>query len=172
MAEIINTVDSTGNRGGEMEKLAAHQQGVLHEAFSIFIFNKLGELLLQQRAIGKYHSGGLWTNTCCSHARVGENISTAVHRRLQEEMGFDTELEEVFTFTYKVAFDNGLTEHEFDHVFIGNYEGEIKPDADEVESYKWVNIAKLKGYIEHHPEKYTYWLKIILGSDQFNKITL
>src|SRR5437868_2002286 len=117
---------------GSMEKLAAHQQGLLHRAFSIFIFNDNGELLLQQRAIDKYHSGGLWTNTCCSHPQPGEETIVAAQRRLKEEMGFTTSIKKVFDFVYKAEFGNGLIEHEFDHVFAGNYNGEIEYNKDEV----------------------------------------
>src|SRR5258708_5798594 len=118
-----------------MEKLEVHQKGLLHRAFSIFIFNRKGEMLLQQRALNKYHNGGLWTNACCSHPAPGEKTLTAATRRLKEEMGFTTALEKAFDFTYKVSFENGLTENEFDHVFTGRYEGSIEPNPDEVKDY-------------------------------------
>lgn len=136
MQEIINTVDEAGNRIGSLEKIEAHVKGVLHEAFSIFIFNSQNKLLLQKRAEKKYHSGGLWTNTCCGHARVGESLHNAATRRLNEEMGITTPIKEVFHFTYKASFSNGLTEHEFDHVFIGYYNDLIKPNPDEADDCK------------------------------------
>ena len=117
---------------GTMEKMEVHERGLLHRAFSVFIFNKAGEMLLQQRALSKYHSGGLWTNACCSHPRPGEKTEDAAARRLFEELGFGTELRFAFSFTYKAAFDNGLTEHEFDHVFVGHFDGPLRPDPKEV----------------------------------------
>src|SRR5687768_14206462 len=124
---------------GTMEKLEAHQKGLLHRAFSVFVVNKNGEMLLQQRAQDKYHSGGLWTNTCCSHPLPGENVLDASHRRLMEEMGFDCPLREIFSFTYRAEFDNGLTEHEFDHVFFGEYDGEVIPDTAEVQATRYLS---------------------------------
>ena len=112
-----------------MEKMEAHKKGLLHRAFSVFIFNGKGEMLLQQRALNKYHSGGLWTNACCSHPMPGEKTEDAADRRLKEELGFETPLEKIFDFVYKAEFDNGLTEYEFDHVFAGEYEGEIKCES-------------------------------------------
>ena len=125
MLEEVVLVNEKDEAIGTMEKMAAHEKALLHRAFSVFVFNKNGDLLMQQRAHSKYHSGGLWTNTCCSHPRPGEHVADAANRRLQEEMGFTTSLNKAFDFTYKAAFDNGLTEHEFDHVFIGIYEGPI-----------------------------------------------
>ena len=125
-------VDQQDNPTGSCEKLEAHQKGLLHRAFSVFIFNKKGEMLLQQRAVNKYHSGGLWTNACCSHPAEGEDTIAAAHRRLLEEMGFDTPVEKVFDFVYKADFDNGLTEYEFDHVFVGEYSGAINFNKEEV----------------------------------------
>lgn len=140
--------------------METHRKGKLHRAFSIFVFNNENEMLLQQRAIKKYHSGGLWTNTCCSHPRPDENISKAAHRRLREEMGFDTELNEAFSFTYFADLDKGLKEHEYDHVFIGNYDGDINPNPDEVESFKWIDMDVLKRDIKENPKNYTEWFKI------------
>ena len=122
-------VDTNDMSTGTMEKMEAHEKAILHRAFSVFIFNAKGELLLQQRATDKYHSGGLWTNSCCSHPRPGEDTLRAAYRRLREEMGFETELQKVFDFVYKASFENGLTEYEFDHVFVGEYDGIIEPDA-------------------------------------------
>jgi isopentenyl-diphosphate delta-isomerase len=160
----INLVDSTGKRIGTIEKLEAHKVGKLHEAFSIFVINRKGETLLQRRALHKYHSGGLWTNTCCSHPRVGEKIQEAVHRRLQEEMGFDCELTELYAFEYRAeGLANGLIEHEYDHVFLGRSEAkDIKINPDEVHEYKWISFPDLKRDVHAHPEKYTAWLLIIL----------
>ncbi len=145
---------------GTMEKLEAHQKGLLHRAFSVFIVNSAGEMLLQQRAQDKYHSGGLWTNTCCSHPLPGEDTLAASHRRLVEEMGFDCELKEVFSFTYRAEFDNGLTEHEFDHVLIGQYDGEIQPDSTEVMNYKFASPDEIRFLLLTEPETFTHWFHI------------
>lgn len=158
--ETVILVDHDDNEIGLEEKMKAHKDAVLHRAFSIFIFNKKDELLLQQRADGKYHSGGLWTNTCCSHPRQGETIYQAAHRRLQEEMGFDTELKEIFSFTYKAELDNELSEYEFDHVLVGRYDNTFSFNRNEVQSIKWIDINKLREDIDIHPEKYTVWFKI------------
>jgi isopentenyl-diphosphate Delta-isomerase len=145
---------------GVAEKMEAHQKGLLHRAFSIFIFNIKGEMLLQQRAIKKYHSGGLWTNACCSHPYVNQQIQKAAENRLQEEMGFTTPLQKAFTFTYKASFENGLTEHEYDHVFIGEHNGTILPSAEEVEDYCYKTINEIEEEIITFPTKYTEWFKI------------
>lgn len=145
---------------GTMEKMEAHRKGLLHRAFSVFIFNSKGEMLLQQRALNKYHSGGLWTNACCSHPRPGEATIAAATRRLQEEMGFTTQLEKIFDFTYKKEFDNGLTEFEFDHVFTGSYENAIVSDADEVHDYCYKPMQAIKDSLASHPAKYTAWFHI------------
>ena len=171
MQEMIHLVDTEGKVTGAIEKLEAHQKGLLHEAFSIFVFNDKKELLLQRRAIEKYHSGGLWTNTCCSHPRSGEDLYTAVHRRMIEEMGFDIpEIKRVYAFIYNVPLDKGLTEHEYDHVFVGQYSGEIiSPNSEEVCDYKWISIDELKNDAELHLENYTEWIKIILKDENFMK---
>lgn len=143
-----------------MEKMEAHEKGLLHRAFSVFVFNSKGEWLLQQRADDKYHSPGLWTNTCCSHPQPGETVAQAAQRRLQEEMGFVTDLEKRFHFTYKADFDNGLTEHEFDHVFTGVYNGPIEPDQREVKSYRFVSSDLLKTQLQAEPHRFTAWFKI------------
>ena len=158
MEEVI-LVDTNDSEIGKMEKMQAHIEGRLHRAFSIFVFNSKGELLLQQRENGKYHSGGLWTNTCCSHPRVGEDIKEAVHRRLKEEMGFDCDLSEKKTFLYHAKFDNNLIEHELDHIFIGYYNGVPIPNKEEVENWKWISTKDLKKELEAEPDKFTYWFK-------------
>ena len=159
MDEVI-LVDEHDTPVGTMEKLQAHQEGRLHRAFSAFIFNAKGELMLQKRAAAKYHSGGLWTNTCCSHQRPGEDTISAAHRRLQEEMGFDCAMKEIYAFAYRVAFENGLIEHEYDHVLIGTTDVEPKLNPEEADEWKWVSIPALREDIAQHPEKYTYWLRI------------
>ena len=145
---------------GTMEKMEAHLTGSLHRAFSIFIFNTKGEMLLQQRAATKYHNGGLWTNACCSHPAPGEATFDAANRRLQEEMGFTTQLEKAFGFIYEASFDNGLTEHEFDHVFIGTYDGEIKVNSAEVKDYCFKTMDEVDSSLQTHPQKFTAWFKI------------
>ena len=145
---------------GTIEKMEAHQKALLHRAFSVFIFNSKGEMLLQQRALNKYHSGGLWTNACCSHPYEGQEIQAAAEKRLQEEMGFTIPLTKVFDFIYKAPFDNGLTEHEFDHVFMGKYDDTILPDKSEVENYCFMSIEGIKESMQLYPEKYTVWFKI------------
>ena len=159
--ERVILVDENDKEIGSEEKMEAHRTGKLHRAFSIFTFNSKGEMLLQQRAKNKYHSGGLWANTCCSHPRLGETLEEAIHRRLKEEMGFDCELKEIFSFIYKDTVGT-LTEHELDHVFIGMYDGEVHPNPGEVDDYKWVTIESLKEHVKTHPEAYTEWFKIAL----------
>jgi isopentenyl-diphosphate delta-isomerase len=159
--EYVILVNENDQEIGKMEKQEAHEKGLLHRAFSVFIFNDQKELLLQQRALTKYHSAGLWTNTCCSHPRVNETIVEAAHRRLQEEMGFDCFLDVKTSFIYKADFDNGLTEHEFDHVLVGNFNGEVIINSAEVASYKWVELDWLKQDMVKNPNTYTAWFKII-----------
>ncbi|MDA8893352.1 isopentenyl-diphosphate Delta-isomerase [Flavobacteriaceae bacterium] len=161
MEENVILVDVLDNQLGLMPKMEAHEKAVLHRAFSVFIFNDEGELMLQQRAAHKYHSPLLWTNTCCSHQRDGESNIEAGKRRLIEEMGFKTNLKEIFSFVYKAPFDNGLTEHELDHVMIGNFNGTPKINPDEVASYKWMTLEEVKKDIELQPKLYTAWFKII-----------
>ncbi len=160
MAEQVILVDEQDNPVGTMEKMEAHRKGLLHRAFSIFIFNDKDEMLIHQRAHSKYHSGGLWTNACCSHPREGETVLEAGHRRLQEEMGFDTELKEIFQFTYKAALDNELTEHEFDHVLVGKFNDAPNLNPEEVASYKYVSLEEIRNELIEKPEKYTEWFKI------------
>jgi len=159
--EQVILVDENDNQIGLMPKMEAHEKALLHRAFSVFVFNDNNELMLQQRALHKYHSPGLWTNTCCSHQREGESNLEAGKRRLQEEMGFVTELEETTSFIYKAPFDNGLTEHEYDHIMIGYYNDEPNINEDEVAAWKWMNLEDVKVDMSLHPEKYTAWFKII-----------
>lgn len=153
-------VDEHDVQTGIMEKMEVHQKALLHRAFSIFVFNEKGEMLLQKRANKKYHSGGLWTNACCSHPQPGEETLAAAQIRLQEEMGFNAALKKAFDFIYKAAFDNGLTEHEFDHVFIGTYNGTIVPNTEEVSDYCFKSVEEIRNSIQSHPQKYTEWFKI------------
>jgi len=162
MGEFVVLVDEKDNEVGTMDKLKAHEEGLLHRAFSILVFNSRNELLLQQRAKSKYHCGGLWTNTCCSHPRQGEPLEQAIHRRLKEEMGFDCQLKEEFSFIYKATFDNGLTEHELDHVFIGHYDADPVINKDEVEAFKWISLPDLREDMLANPEKYTPWFITII----------
>lgn len=159
--EQVVLVDEKNNALGLMPKLEAHQKGILHRAFSVFIFNDKKELMLQQRAAHKYHSPLLWTNTCCSHQREGETNLEAGKRRLFEEMGFSVELKEVFSFVYHAPFDNGLTEHELDFVMVGYFNEEPAINKEEVEDWKWMSLKEVKQDIEEHPEFYTAWFKII-----------
>lgn len=159
--EQVILVDTNDNQIGLMPKMEAHEKAVLHRAFSVFIFNDNGELMLQQRASEKYHSPLEWTNTCCSHQRDGETSLEAGKRRLQEEMGFECELEEIFTFIYKAPFENGLTEHELDHVMIGKYNESPIINKDEVEAYKWMTLEGVNVDMELQPKIYTAWFRII-----------
>ena len=159
--ENVILVNENDEQIGLMEKIEAHEKALLHRAFSVFILNSKGELMLQQRALHKYHSPGLWTNTCCSHQRDGESNITAGKRRLQEEMGFVTELAETVSFIYKAPFDNGLTEHEYDHVMTGTYNDEPVINPEEVASWKWMDVQAVKNDIAVHPDEYTAWFKII-----------
>lgn len=169
MEEQVILVDINDNPLGLMPKMEAHEKALLHRAFSVFVFNNKGELMLQQRAAHKYHSPLLWTNTCCSHQRNGETNIEAGKRRLQEEMGFVCDLKEVFSFVYKAPFDNGLTEHELDHVMIGFFEGEPNINPDEVASYKWMFLEDVKSDIENNPHLYTAWFQIIF-KESYSKL--
>ena len=159
--EKVILVNEKDEPQGLMPKMEAHEKGLLHRAFSVFVMNGKGQTMIQQRARDKYHSPGLWTNTCCSHQREGEASVDAGKRRLMEEMGFTTALEEVFSFIYHAPFDNGLAEHEFDHVLIGKYEDDPRPNPAEVAAWKWVYPEDIKKDMELHPELYTAWFKII-----------
>lgn len=168
MVVLVNEQDQ---QIGLMEKIEAHEKGLLHRAFSVFILNDANELLLQKRALSKYHSPGLWTNTCCSHPKDNENIINAGNRRLKEEMGFQTELKPFLSFIYKAKFENGLTEHEFDHVLIGKYNDEPLINFAEVCDWKWVDLEGLSLDIINNSENYTVWFKIIFKK-YHNKIKL
>jgi len=170
MEEHVILVDEQDNQLGLMPKMEAHEKAVLHRAFSVFIFNSDGDLMLQQRAAHKYHSPLLWTNTCCSHQRDGESNIEAGKRRLLEEMGFSTELKEVFSFIYKAPFDNGLTEHELDHVMVGYFDGVPEVNPEEVASFKWMSLKAIKEDIELHPNLYTAWFKIIF-KESYSKLS-
>lgn len=161
--ELVVLVNEKDEKIGLMPKLEAHEKGALHRAFSVFIFNDKGEMLLQQRALHKYHTPGLWANTCCSHQRDGETSIEAGVRRLQEEMGFTTELTYHKSFVYKASFDNGLTEHENDHIMTGHYNEDPIINPEEVADFKWASISDILMDIELHPEKYTAWFKIIMS---------
>ncbi len=161
--EYVILVNNDDEPLGTMEKMEAHEQAELHRAFSVFIFNTKGELLLQQRAGHKYHSPLLWTNTVCSHPRQGEKTAAAAHRRIVEEMGFDCEFNEVFSFVYKADVGQGLTEHEFDHVFIGVSDEIPLPYPDEVENWKYINLEDLEIDVEENGDQYTVWFKIALA---------
>ena len=159
--EKVVLVDKKDNPIGTMSKIKAHKEAVLHRAFSVFILNQKGELMLQKRALHKYHSPGLWTNTCCSHQRKGEDNITAGKRRLKEEMGFSTPLETLFSFIYKAPFENGLTEHELDHVLLGYYEKSPKINLDEVAEWRWMDLESVAKSIKEIPDDFTVWFKII-----------
>ncbi|MGO4818146.1 isopentenyl-diphosphate Delta-isomerase [Flavobacterium sp. W22_SRS_FP1] len=163
--ENVILVNKEDQQIGLMPKLEAHEKAVLHRAFSVFVLNSKNEIMLQQRAQHKYHSPLLWTNTCCSHQREGETNIQAGTRRLFEEMGFKTDLKELFHFIYKAPFDNGLTEHELDHVMIGYYDKNPQINPEEAEDWKWMNIEEVKSDMRLHPESYTVWFKIIF--DEF-----
>ncbi len=162
--EEVILVDENDNSVGYETKLKAHEDGgKLHRAFSVFVFDAAGKLLLQRRAKSKYHFGGLWTNTCCSHPRKGERLEDAVRARLQQEFGFDVEVREVFSFVYRALdVESGLTEYEYDHVFYGEFDGEPRPSPDEIEDWKWVGLVELVADLESNPHDYTPWFKIAL----------
>lgn len=163
-SQLIALIDTQDNVIDYAEKQFVHEEGLLHRAFSIIVFNTKGEILLHQRANTKYHTPGLWTNTCCSHLLEGRSMEECVHERLQLEMGFDCELTFQFPFTYKIKFDNGLTEYETDHVYFGKWEGDPNPDIEEVMAYKWIKPEELLKDLKSNPDKYTYWFKHILNN--------
>ncbi|MBC7863312.1 MAG: isopentenyl-diphosphate Delta-isomerase [Bacteroidia bacterium] len=166
--EQVILVNERDEETGLMEKMEAHEKGLLHRAFSVFVFNDKNEMLLQRRAMTKYHSAGLWTNACCSHPRPGEKNEEAANRRLLEEMGFSIPLQKKFSFIYKAELENKLTEHELDHVFSGIYNGDVKPDAEEVMEWAWKNVADIKEEIKIQPGQFTEWFKLILKDQQVN----
>jgi len=161
MDQVI-LVDERDREIGTADKLAAHREGRLHRAFSVLVVSPQGHLLLQRRHIEKYHSGGLWTNACDGHPLPGEPIADAAHRRLREEMGFDCPLEHLFAFTYEAALDHDLMEHEYDHVFLGTYAGDVAPDLVEVAEWTWVEPAELQRRVQEHPEEYAVWFRLVL----------
>ncbi len=165
--EQVILVNEKDEKIGLMSKQEAHEKALLHRAFSVFIFNDKNELMLQQRALHKYHSPGLWTNTCCSHQRDGEKTIEAGKRRLMEEMGFTAELKETTSFIYKASFDNGLTEHEFDHILLGNFNDDPVINENEVASWKWMSLEAIQNNIKDFPEHYSAWFKIIF--EKFHK---
>jgi isopentenyl-diphosphate Delta-isomerase len=158
--EKIVLVDEQDRAVGVEEKIRVHQLGALHRAFSVFVVNAEDQLMMQRRALTKYHSRGLWSNTCCGHPRPDELLEQAARRRLKEEMGFDSPLTELFAFVYRAELEDGLVENEYDHVLLGCFEGIPEPDPAEVVEWKWVNLATLSVDIEEHPESYTYWFRI------------
>lgn len=159
--EYVVLVDENDRVIGQMEKMQAHVEARLHRAFSVFIFNSQGQMLIHRRAVEKYHSGGLWTNACCSHPHPGETYAEAAHRRLPQEMGFDCEIEERFHFTYCRKLDKGLTENELDHVFTAVYEGEIVANPAEVSEWKYLALDELRQSLIEQPELYTEWFRIV-----------
>lgn len=165
---LVNEFDEEIGSG---EKLMVHQQALMHRAFSVLIFNSQNELLIHQRAEGKYHSSSLWTNTCCGHPNEGEGISEAAHRRLGEEMGFVCDLSFLYKFHYIAHFENGLTENEIDHVFIGYYEGNFEVNPDEVQNYAWKSVEEIREEVSDNPERFTFWFKEILKNKAFQEFT-
>jgi isopentenyl-diphosphate Delta-isomerase len=145
---------------GLMEKMEAHRKGLLHRAFSVFIFDEQGRMLLQQRALAKYHGGGLWTNACCSHPYPDEPVDVAARRRLKEELGFTVPVDEIFAFTYRAEVENGLVEHEYDHVFAGHFSGALEPNPDEVAGYRYASLDEIRESLQTGPEAYTTWFRI------------
>ena len=171
MKEFVILVDENDTAWGKMEKQEAHELGLMHRAFSVFIFNSKNELLLQQRAEGKYHSPGVWTNTCCSHPRFGEDTGEAAKRRLMEEMGIDSEIFPVFSFIYEAQFSNGLSENEFDHVLFGFSDEKPRPLASEVKDFKYMDLEKLAVELDKFPDKYSEWLKACFSQVQNNLLS-
>jgi isopentenyl-diphosphate delta-isomerase len=169
-AERVILVDERDRELGSVEKLRAHREGALHRAFSVFVFDGVGRLLLQRRARGKYHSGGLWSNTACGHPRPGEPTPAAARRRLREEMSIDCELREAFEFIYRAELGGSLVEHEYDHVFVGMCEAEPAPDPSEVEEWRWVSMDELRRGLREEPQLYSYWLKLAVEGEQWNKL--
>ena len=168
--EHVILVDENDRAIGTMEKMEAHQKGVLHRAFSVLLFNAKGELLIQKRSAGKYHSAGLWTNTCCSHPRPDETLTEAATRRLQEEMGIQVDIEPLYSFIYRVNLDGGLIEHELDHVLIGHFDGEPELNYNEASAWRYASIAQLKQEALENPSEFTHWFKLILQHPEINAL--
>jgi isopentenyl-diphosphate delta-isomerase len=171
-AEHVVLVDADDRALGSMEKLRAHAEGRLHRAFSVFVFDRGGRLLLQRRAPVKYHSPGLWSNTCCGHPRPGEDVADAAARRLGEEMGFRTDLRPRFRFVYRAELPPGLVEHELDHVFAGAFEGEPRPDPSEVDAWRWIDLGELAREIAARPDAFTAWLRILMAEEAYRELLL
>lgn len=171
MDQVI-LVDSSDNEVGTMEKMEAHRKGILHRAFSVLLFNSKGEMLLQKRAVAKYHSAGLWTNACCSHPKPNESLPTAINRRLKEEMGINIQSEFAYKFQYRAELDNGLIEHELDHVYIGLFNGEPVINSNEVEDWRYSSLAELKEDVRRNPDDYTYWFKLIIKHPEMERSRL
>ena len=168
--EEVILVDERDRELGSSEKMRAHREGALHRAFSVFVFDAEGRLLLQKRAAGKYHSGGLWSNTACGHPRPGEETRAAARRRLREEMNFDCELSEEFSFLYRAELGGGLVEHEYDHVFAGTFDGRPAPDPAEVEDWQWVTIEELRRAVADDPARHSRWLKIVVEDSGWHRL--
>jgi isopentenyl-diphosphate Delta-isomerase len=162
MQQYVILIDENDVETGTEEKMTAHKKGLLHRAFSVLIYDNSGKMLLQKRAAMKYHSAGLWTNACCSHPEPGQDLTDAVKVRLHREMGFTTEVKKTFDFIYRKEFEDGITEHEYDHVFSGTWNGMPHPNPDEVADWKWMDIPEIKRAIAEQPEDYTYWFRIIM----------
>ena len=169
--EHVILVDTDNNERGTMEKLEAHRKGVLHRAFSILLFDSSGKILLQKRSQNKYHSAGLWTNTCCSHPLPGETLEMATRRRLHEEMGIDMQPGYSHTFIYRAELDKGLIEHELDHVFMGTYDDAPQINKEEVEDWKFVDLQWLREDSLKHTASYTAWFRLIVNHPELNSIT-
>ncbi len=169
--EQVILVDEKDNEIGTMEKMEAHQKGLLHRAFSVLVFNSKGEMLLQQRAISKYHSGGLWTNTCCSHPQPGETIEQAGKRKLMQEMGFSCDLSFSHKFVYKVQLDNDLIEYEWDYILIGYYDGVPSINSNEAHAWKYASVKSIQKDAIKNPDQYTCWFKLILKHPEINQLT-
>ena len=170
--EHVILVDEEDRQIGSMEKLEAHRKGLLHRAFSILLFNVKGDVLLQKRAHHKYHSAGLWTNACCSHPLPGESMQDATRRKLSQEMGMNVLTEFAFKFVYKIKLENDLIEHEYDHVFIGRFEGDPVINRNEVEAWRVVTLDQLRLEMSEHPEQFTHWFKLIMNHPEINAITV
>ena len=170
--EYVILVDEQDQELGVMEKMQAHREAKLHRAVSVFVFNSKGELLLQKRAATKYHSANLWTNTCCSHPKPTEDTLAAANRRLQEEMGLRCEIKYAFNFTYLTAFENGLSEHEFDHVFFGFSDDMPNPNPQEVAAYKYMSLQEIENQLKQNSQEFTAWFKLIFDrvKNELNKI--
>lgn len=168
--ERLILVNERDEEVGSGEKLEVHRAGRLHRAFSVFVFDRAGRLLLQKRAATKYHSGGLWSNTCCGHPRPGEPTASAARRRLREEMNFDCELRPCTSFIYKAEVDNELTEWEYDHVLVGRYDDAPDPDTSEVEDWRWMGVDELRAQVDERPEEFTYWLRVAVDTLNLSSI--